>query len=53
MSEARLRSLIDALNALASAPAELTGPPERETVAGGRPMEPDMRACDDEEGDEP
>jgi uncharacterized protein (TIGR00730 family) len=48
----RLRSLIDRLNSLPSAPAEVAGPADREAVAGGRPMEPDVRARDDEEGDE-
>ncbi len=47
----RLRSLIDALNGLASAPEEIAGPADREHVAGGRPMEPDVRARDDEEGE--
>ena len=47
----RLRSLIDALNGLASAPDEIAGPADREVVAGGRPMEPDIRARDDEEGE--
>ena len=48
----RLRSLIDALNGLASAPPRpaIAGTADRETVAGGRPMEPDVRARDDEEG---
>ena len=39
----RLRLLIDALNELKSAPPVAAGPPEREAVAGGRPMEVDMR----------
>ncbi|MBW3555652.1 MAG: TIGR00730 family Rossman fold protein [Actinobacteria bacterium] len=47
--QGRLRSLIDALNGLESAPEEIAGPAEREVVAGGRPMEPDVRARDDEE----
>jgi uncharacterized protein (TIGR00730 family) len=46
----RLRSLIDALNALASAPPKPEGPAAREVVAGGRPMEPDVRSREDEEG---
>jgi uncharacterized protein (TIGR00730 family) len=50
MHHGRLRSLIDALNGLASAPPKPTGPADREAVAGGRPMEPDVRARDDEEG---
>jgi uncharacterized protein (TIGR00730 family) len=49
MSHGRLRSLIDRLNGLASAPPKLDGPADREAVAGGRPMEPDVRARDDEE----
>ena len=56
MHHGRLRSLIDALNALPSAPPKPVGPADREAVAGGRPMEPDVRARDDEEGvgdDEP
>ena len=50
MHHGRLRSLIDALNALPSAPLKPEGPADRDTVAGGRPMEPDVRARDDEEG---
>ena len=50
MHHGRLRSLIDALNALASAPPKPAGPADRDTIAGGRPMEPDVRARDDEEG---
>ena len=50
MHHGRLRSLIDALNALPSAPPMPDGPADREAVAGGRPMEPDVRARDDEEG---
>ena len=50
MHHGRLRSLIDACNALASAPPMPEGPADREAVAGGRPMEPDVRARDDEEG---
>ena len=50
MHHGRLRSLIDALNALPSAPPKPEGPADRDTVAGGRPMEPDVRARDDEEG---
>ena len=46
----RLRDLIDALNALPSAPPKPAGPADRDTVAGGRPMESDVRARDDEEG---
>ncbi len=45
----RLRSLIDAVNDFASAPPEPTGPVDRDVVAGGRPMEPDVRARDDED----
>jgi uncharacterized protein (TIGR00730 family) len=45
----RLRSLIDALNGLPSAPTMPRGPGGRDTVAGGRPMETDVRARDDEE----
>ncbi len=47
----RLRSLIDRINGLASAPApaDRSGPPVRDAVAGGRPMEPDVRARDDED----
>jgi len=51
MHHGRLRSLIDAVNNLPSAPDELEGPADREAVAGGRPMEPDVRARADEEGD--
>ena len=46
----RLRSLIDACNRLASAPPMPEGPADRERVAGGRPMETDVLARDDEEG---
>jgi hypothetical protein len=46
----RLRSLIDACNRLASAPPKREGPVDREAAAGGRPMESDVRARDDEEG---
>jgi uncharacterized protein (TIGR00730 family) len=49
MHQGRLRSLIDALNELTSAPAEIAGPAHREAVAGGRPMESDVRARDEEE----
>ncbi len=49
--QGRLRAMIDALNSLGSAPAEIAGPADREVVAGGRPMEPDVRARDDEEGE--
>jgi len=45
----RLRSLIDAINALASAPERPAGPPDRDVVAGGRPMEADVRSRDDED----
>jgi uncharacterized protein (TIGR00730 family) len=45
----RLRSFIDALNELPSAPRELAPPAagraRREAVAGGRPMEADVRAA--------
>ncbi|MEA3077407.1 MAG: hypothetical protein QOF60_2315 [Actinomycetota bacterium] len=44
----RLRTLIDTLNSLPSAPPEVVGPADREHAAGGRPMEPDIRARDDE-----
>ncbi|MDP9441838.1 MAG: LOG family protein, partial [Actinomycetota bacterium] len=40
--QGRLRALIDALNSLGSAPEEIAGPADREVVAGGRPMEPDV-----------
>ena len=50
MHHGRLRSLIDAVNALASAPPKPEGPADRDAVAGGRPMEPDVRSRDDEEG---
>ena len=50
MHHGRLRSLIDALNSLPSAPPKPQGPADREVAAGGRPMEPDVRARDDEEG---
>jgi uncharacterized protein (TIGR00730 family) len=46
----RLREMIDALNRLPSAPPKPEGPAVRDTVAGGRPMESDVRARDDEEG---
>jgi uncharacterized protein (TIGR00730 family) len=49
MHHGRLRSLIDAINALESAPPPPAGPAIRDVVAGGRPMEPDARARDDEE----
>ena len=49
MHHGRLRDLIDRLNALESAPQVTEGPADREVVAGGRPMEPDVRARDDEE----
>ncbi|HUP84867.1 MAG TPA: TIGR00730 family Rossman fold protein [Acidimicrobiales bacterium] len=49
MHHGRLRSLIDAVNSLPSAPPKPEGPSNREAVAGGRPMEPDVRARDDEE----
>ncbi|HVF31988.1 MAG TPA: TIGR00730 family Rossman fold protein [Acidimicrobiales bacterium] len=49
MHHGRLRDLIDRLNGLSSAPAPAEGPADREVVAGGRPMEPDVRARDDEE----
>ncbi len=45
----RLRMLIDALNELPSAPAVQTGPPDRETAAGGKPMEADSRSLEEEE----
>ena len=45
----RLRDLIDRLNTLPSAPVPTEGPADREVVAGGRPMEADVRARDDEE----
>ena len=50
MHHGRLRDLIDALNALPSAPPKPAGPADRDTAAGGRPMESDVRARDDEEG---
>jgi uncharacterized protein (TIGR00730 family) len=50
MHHGRLRTLIDRINGLASAPTTPTGPPDRDIVAGGRPMEADVRARDDEEG---
>lgn len=37
-------------NRLPSAPPTLHGPGVRGAVAGGRPMESDVRARDDEEG---
>jgi uncharacterized protein (TIGR00730 family) len=49
MHHGRLRDLIDRLNGLATAPATIEGPADREVVAGGRPMEPDVRARDDED----
>jgi hypothetical protein len=49
MHHGRLRSLIDRINGLATAPTTIEGPAERDVVAGGRPMEPDVRARDDEE----
>jgi hypothetical protein len=49
MHHGRLRSFIDALNRLPSAPSEIATPSEgrarREEVAGGAPMEPDVRAA--------
>ncbi len=39
LNHGRLRQLIDTLNDLDSAPAEIIGPAERELVAGGRPDE--------------
>jgi uncharacterized protein (TIGR00730 family) len=51
MHHGRLRDLIDRLNGLASAPAVPTGPAVREEVAGGRPMEPDVRSRDDHEAE--
>jgi len=48
----RLRTMIDALNHLPSAPAEVDArPPLREEAAGGRPMETDVRARAAEEGE--
>jgi hypothetical protein len=49
MHHGRLRSLIDRINGLASAPEPTAGPARREIVAGGRPMESDVRARDDED----
>jgi hypothetical protein len=49
MHHGRLRSLIDRVNAFDSAPTALEGPADRDVVAGGRPMEPDVRARDDED----
>ena len=55
MHHGRLRALIDAINELESAPAL---PPEigrvrsRDEVAGGKPMEADMRARAEEEGED-
>jgi uncharacterized protein (TIGR00730 family) len=51
MHHGRLRSLIDRINAFESAPSPLEGPADRDVVAGGRPMEPDVRARDDEEAE--
>ncbi len=51
MHHGRLRSLIDAINSLDSAPVDHPQPAVRDAVAGGRPMEPDVRARDDEESD--
>ena len=50
MHHGRLRNLIDAINGLPSAPPAPAGAAGREVAAGGRPMEPDVRARDDEEG---
>lgn len=52
MHHGRLRSLIDRINGLASAPPRTEGPADREVVAGGRPMEPDVRARDQEDDQE-
>jgi uncharacterized protein (TIGR00730 family) len=49
MHHGRLRMLIDRLNGLDSAPEETVGPAHREAVAGGRPMESDIRARDEED----
>ena len=50
---ARLRSMIDTLNGLDSAPALVgVGEGSREAVAGGLPMEADVRARAAEEGEE-
>ena len=48
---ARLRELIDALNDLPSAPAEPSPVASRDAATGGRPMEADLRAREDEEGE--
>ncbi len=47
--QGRLRTLIDRLNSLESAPSRHVGPANRDEVAGGRPMEADVRARDDED----
>ena len=47
----RLRTLIDTLNALESAPPKPEGAGTRDEVAGGKPMEADVRAHAEEEGD--
>ena len=55
MHHGRLRSFIDALNQLPSAPRELEPPAggraQREAVAGGRPMEADLRSAAHEAGE--
>ncbi|HEX7168192.1 MAG TPA: TIGR00730 family Rossman fold protein [Acidimicrobiales bacterium] len=51
MNHGRLRSLIDTINALGSAPVAADRPPTREAAAGGAPMETDVRARAAEEGD--
>jgi hypothetical protein len=51
MHHGRLRSMIDVINSLESAPPALEQSGDRESVAGGRPMEPDVRSLDDEEAD--
>jgi uncharacterized protein (TIGR00730 family) len=48
----RLRTLIDALNRLDSAPPEATSFERREQVAGGKPMEADVRTRSDEDCEE-
>jgi hypothetical protein len=51
MHHGRLRSLIDRINGLPTAPPPAAGPADREQVAGGRPMEPDVRARDEADAD--
>jgi uncharacterized protein (TIGR00730 family) len=54
MHHGRLRAMIDTINRFASAPPPASveeRPPLREAAAGGRPMETDVRARADEEGE--